>query len=428
METQQTTNLSSPSSHRLPTVSASQALQSLGSVSSRRAVPTGLARLDAILQDKDLKFKQDAAAQGGLSRGQVTEISGPSGVGTTAFALQAAVHALLAGSHVVWVDCSFSLPGPRLKQVLLKLRDAEGTGATAEELLSRFEHYSIPSLPHLLALLLRQSASFPPRGTSLIVIESISTLMSEAFPLRAAATEPTRSQDESSRPLPTKKSDPGPQQWASGRRWAIISEFLSKIGKLAAMNNIAVLITTHMTTRTDADSGETMFVPGISSSTWDAGIPNRIILFRDWPPSASTQDEQANSDDVEKANKVRYAAIYKVGGALQRENGIGKIVTYVINEGGMQELDLLPSSGIPALKPTPMDFGSSPYSSKRKHDEVADSQSDEEEEFGGSSADEFLSWDVQDEEKSGESKEEALQDIVKAVESEVHSSSVAPIE
>lgn len=66
---------------RLPTISASQALQSLKS-SLPRSISTGLDRLDVLLQGPAAR-QNEHHSKGGLLRGQVTEVYGPPGVGKT---------------------------------------------------------------------------------------------------------------------------------------------------------------------------------------------------------------------------------------------------------------------------------------------------------------------------------------------------------
>ena len=129
------------SEDRLPTLSASQALQNLSSTPAR-PISTGLPVLDAYLQGIELSGSQDGPSSGGVTRGEVTEVNespqspgallksklhqvfGPPGVGKTAFAyvrkscnhpcrcadvhangcrMQVASNALRAGSSVVWV-------------------------------------------------------------------------------------------------------------------------------------------------------------------------------------------------------------------------------------------------------------------------------------------------------------------------------------
>jgi KaiC/GvpD/RAD55 family RecA-like ATPase len=101
----------------MPTVSAAQALQSLQS-STPRAISTGIASLDAALQDPVQSSIHSITAKG-VSRGHVTEVYGPPGVGKTSFGwvliqqygcqklmsirMQLTVNALKSGEKVVWI-------------------------------------------------------------------------------------------------------------------------------------------------------------------------------------------------------------------------------------------------------------------------------------------------------------------------------------
>jgi hypothetical protein len=72
---------------RMPTVSAAQALEELQSSSATRWISTGLARLDAALLrggERGAVSATSGFGDGGVVRGQVTEIYGPPGVGKTA--------------------------------------------------------------------------------------------------------------------------------------------------------------------------------------------------------------------------------------------------------------------------------------------------------------------------------------------------------
>ena len=70
-------------SDRMPTVSAAQALQDLRT-SPVRCISTGLSLLDCMLQNREAAFSDAESLPGGVSRGKVTEIYGPPGVGKTA--------------------------------------------------------------------------------------------------------------------------------------------------------------------------------------------------------------------------------------------------------------------------------------------------------------------------------------------------------
>jgi len=69
----------------MPTVSAAQALQDLNSPATR-CVSTGLRGLDCALQNREAEAltADTERLYGGVSRGQLTEVYGPPGVGKTA--------------------------------------------------------------------------------------------------------------------------------------------------------------------------------------------------------------------------------------------------------------------------------------------------------------------------------------------------------
>ncbi|KAF5540274.1 DNA repair rhp55 [Fusarium mexicanum] len=94
----------SPGTHRLPTVSASQALDELDNGASTH-VSTGIEDLDRSLIANIAADSQDTT-KGGVQRGQVTEIWGPPGAGKTALGLQLTANALCDGDAVVWVVIS----------------------------------------------------------------------------------------------------------------------------------------------------------------------------------------------------------------------------------------------------------------------------------------------------------------------------------
>jgi hypothetical protein len=58
-----------------------------------------------------------------------------------------------------------------------------GTEASSEAVFSeRFAHFDCTSIPHLVALLCRPTASSVPSDTAVIVIDSLPTLINGAFP------------------------------------------------------------------------------------------------------------------------------------------------------------------------------------------------------------------------------------------------------
>ena len=200
-------------------------------------------------------------------------------------------------------DTSYTVAGSRLRDILFSATDVQTSPATApmlsrEQLLEGFHHFNVPTLPHLLALLLHQSHSFPPPKTGLIVVDCISSLFTLAFP---RTTDMKTLQDDAS-----KKNDA--IHWAANRRWAVMSDFISKIVKLAATSNIAVLLISQTTTRIRTES-DTILHPAISGTAWDTGVHTRLVLFRDWLLERNTRSSQG-----QYISKARFAGVIKAAG------------------------------------------------------------------------------------------------------------------
>lgn len=118
---------------RLPTLSASQALLELSSL-PRKPISTALRSLDAILQGQETGNASQISAAGGLSRGQVTEVYGPPGVGKTTFAYVLEIslltfitvlvfnfHAVVSSTwftHYCWTVCKY-LRMPCIQEAVL---------------------------------------------------------------------------------------------------------------------------------------------------------------------------------------------------------------------------------------------------------------------------------------------------------------------
>ena len=210
--------------------------------------------------------------------------------------------------------------GSRLRDIILRDDVPESTPTTPSnhlegvEIFERLHHFTTPTLPHLLALLTHTSTSFPPPMTSLIVVDAISSLFNLAFPKK---TETATSWQE-----PVKRPDAA--QWAGTRKWAVMSDFVSKIGKLAATKNIAILLTMQTTTRVRAEA-EACLYPAITGTAWDNGIHARIALFRDWLLKSGTSSSQGSYE-----SGSRCAAVVKAGGVSSE--GFGRAIPFRIRK------------------------------------------------------------------------------------------------
>ena len=158
---------------------------------------------------------------------------------------------------------------------------------------------------------------FPPPNTSLIVVDSISSLFTLAFP-KTVEKLPNRGDA-------GKKNDAA--QWAASRRWAVMSDFISKVGKLAATSNIAILLIGQTTTRVRVES-DTVLHPALSGSAWENGVNARLVLFRDW----LLKRNEGSSQGI-YIPKARFAGIVKAAGVTH--DGLSKVVPFIIKSVGM---------------------------------------------------------------------------------------------
>ncbi|KNG52069.1 p-loop containing nucleoside triphosphate hydrolase protein [Stemphylium lycopersici] len=332
----------SPTSHRLPTVSASQALQNFASRGAR-TVSTGITQLDKVLSTPSLPGHDTS---GGYTRGKVTEVFGPSGAGKTALGIQAAVSALREGQRVVWVDAACAplvkrrvndilTPPPNGSQPQSGEDSNSPSGVTPDEMRTHFHYMAAPTLAHVLALFVHPPAAFPPPNTSLIVIDSLATLVDNAYP---------RNVDDR---VPKNRTEQG--RWAAGRRFAIINELGSTFTKFAAMHDIALLVTSQTITRIRGPS-RALLAPAISGLEWENGVSTRLVLFRDWV----RHGRPSNKSDADRLQRTRFAGLVKVNGvALAEEGGVGNVVPYTIENTGLCDISIAATDiKAPLLVPT----------------------------------------------------------------------------
>lgn len=185
--------------------------------------------------------------------------------------------------------------------------------AAVDELQSHFHHCTAPTLAHLLALFVHPPSSFPPPDTSLIVIDSLSTLFDNAYP-RNADDRAARNRTDQAR-------------WVAGRKFAVMNELISALSRVAALHDIALLVTCQTITRIRPGS-RALLVPAISGAEWDGGISTRMVLFRDWVPGQGKWSD----GDTARLQKARFVGVLKVNGvAIADEGGVGNVVPFAID-------------------------------------------------------------------------------------------------
>lgn len=208
----------------------------------------------------------------------------------------------------------------RLLHVFSALQDAPSTdntthdaspqgGAARNEVGTHFHHIATPTLAHVLAVFMHPHASFPPKDTSLVIIDSLSTLIDNSYPRNVQG-----------------KNKNDQTRWAAGRRFTVINELISTFSKFAALHDIALLVTCQTITRIRGAS-RALLVPAISGVEWENGISTRLVLFRDWVRQGKAKD----TADADRLRKARFAGLVKVNGvALADEGGVGSVVPYAI--------------------------------------------------------------------------------------------------
>ncbi|KAK3112725.1 hypothetical protein LTR53_010696 [Teratosphaeriaceae sp. CCFEE 6253] len=343
------------SSHRLPTVSASEALQGLHSAGPE-TVSTTLGALDTLLSGGA------SSAVGGFERGKTSELWGPPGGGKTALMLQTAAHELIRGEKVLWLDCASPLGLSRLDSSLKRQAEDEAGMTAAAETLSKYgenlAHRRMPTLSHLLALLVHSRPGFPPLGTSLVVVRSLNTIIDMDYP----------------RVLFANSSKTPQQKWQAGRRYAILGSVIASLNKLAVLNNLAVVVGTGCASRTRMDSGlGSALVPGVGGPEWDGGVWSRCVLFRDFA--------------------CRFVGVQKCQGRslIGREEigEPGQIVGFDIDrDGAVRQRGFVSDAAVeePLTK-----MSRSPVKPrKRAFDEVADSEGEDADEYGWAETDETI--------------------------------------
>ena len=178
-----------------------------------------------------------------------------------------------------------------------------------DDQLNHLHHFTVPTLPHLLALICHSPPTFPLHGAALIVIDGVSGLFGAAFPDRPDNVSRTGK----------KHND---ADWASNRRFSIMGDLLTNLSKLAAINNIAIVLISQTGIKVKQDY-EAILRPAIPSKTWLDNINNRIVIFRDFSRASSEKSETPNSG-------IRFSGIVKLNGTLQ--NQLTMIVPFSINK------------------------------------------------------------------------------------------------
>ena len=249
-----------------------------------------------------------------------------------------------------------------------------------DELIDKISYFSPQSLAHLLVLFLHPTAKFPPAGTSLIVVDNISALFTTSFP-RHTKSVSNQSFADAHRHTTVNK--------AANRKWAIAGDLASAMSKMASLKNVVILVINQVSTSVKGARKATL-KPMLTGREWDAGIRDRIMLYRDFAP----RDGEADLTEEERKG-LRFAEVVKAGGKMQAAR-TQEITTFVIEDVSVESMSIcattdlsqhglreikMAASPAAALAPDTIDPMPKESTHKRKADEIADSE-DEGDEVG----------------------------------------------
>ena len=196
---------------------------------------------------------------------------------------------------------------------LLRLLDSKDSEEPADAQLERLYHFVAPTLPHLLALLGHPPPGFPPPGTRLVIIDTVSRPIDTAYPSYTSSK---------TKPYAEKAN----LNWAGRRKWEVIAGVAATSARLASSNNLAVAMLSQMTTKSVQKDGDAFLLPMFNTMDWVAQSATRILLYRDF---AQMQGTTTTSDPAE-ATVLRFAVVAKVN--ENAHNGISNKVAFTIEQ------------------------------------------------------------------------------------------------
>jgi RecA/RadA recombinase len=213
-------------------------------------------------------------------------------------------------------DTGLPIPKPRLQQ-LLEAAHNNSSSASIEEMTEKLTHIRTPSLPHLLALLAHPPPNFPPKGTSLLVVDSVSAPFPSYFP---NATEIR------SRLAPASSGGKEQQQqtqWLLNRKRNVASDLASHAAKLASTRGLAVVLLNQTHTKIRGLPRPTLYPALATGGAWESCIATRIVIYREFFLDISGE---------KKKKKVRFAEMMKKGGKVLAARTEEDIIRFIIDD------------------------------------------------------------------------------------------------
>ena len=216
--------------------------------------------------------KLDKMMGGGIPLSQMTEIAGPPGIGKTQLSIQIALDVQIPtafsrlGGEAIFIDCEGGLFPERVASMakainthLLKVATVSKAGnkadlvqiareTTVEKILDGISVFRATDRAHLMSIINHLPAILTKRPSiKVVIIDSI------AFHFR---------RDSKEQPL---------------KRHRILSGLAQSLNKLAFEKSCAIVVTNHMTTKIDRNSGVVEHAPALGG-LWSYQLTNQIVL------------------------------------------------------------------------------------------------------------------------------------------------------
>jgi len=307
---------------------------------------------------------------------------------------------------------------PRFTQILASSTESKDPTS----LLTNFHHFSVPALAHLLALVLHPPPWFPPPNTGILILDGLHLLIDIAYPRYSSSTAHNNNSGSINRSEAAK--------WAAGRRYSILGTLVAALKKLAALHDMAVLVTTGCATRMRPGTGlGAVLVPGLGGMEWESGVSNRLLFFRDFPVQqaqgtgggmqdgkgrrGAQQQQQQKQKQKQSTRSARFIGVGKLHGtSLADEGDVGHVIEIELDVDGLREVKKHGAGNKHASDETPADEGAttttllsslprpvvSPVKArKRKLHEIADSDEEISSEYGWLAEDEVAAEGLIDE-------------------------------
>ena len=226
-----------------------------------------------------------------------------------------------------------------------------------QEALKNFHHVEAPTLSHVLAMMMHPRPSTIPPGTGLLVVDGLNHLLDLDYPrYQIAASNKTEV-----------------QKWQAGRRYAVLGSLAAALNKVAVFHGLAIIVTTGCATRMRHDSGlGAALVPGVGGVEWESGVWNRVVVFRDF---------NVRCVGVQKCQGRSLISRLEVGEP-------GHLIAFESASDGVlvERTTSTAECGTSTLPVKPM---SSPVKRRKRNvDEIADSESEDMDEYGWADTDE----------------------------------------